>query len=123
MAVLLALALVVSVQLPSDKAALTPAQRKIDSQLLRAIAGERRTIVKVDAKGRALVDVRGEVSAALRKTIVSLGGEIVSTSTGPRSILARVPLLKLEALAEDASVTFIAPAPQAITNRPPGVPE
>lgn len=115
----------------SEKDARTPAQRKINSQLLQEIyraRGEaeqkgvprRATAVKIDARGRALVDVRAEVTRALEKTIQSLGGEIVSTAPKHRSIIARVPLLQLEKLAEDAAVKLIEPAAEAKTHRPPG---
>jgi hypothetical protein len=102
----------------------TPAQRKIDSQLLQEIdrlksAPEEgpRTAVKIDRKQRALVDVRVEVTPAIQKSIRGLGGAIVSASSEYRSVVAWVPLLKLEALAADPSIRAIAPAPQAMIHR------
>jgi hypothetical protein len=111
----------------SEKEARTPAQRKIDSQLLYEIyrrRGEARrkgvpagpTGVDVDDRGRALVDVRGEVTPALRHSIRSAGGVIVTSSAEHRSIIARVPLLTLERLAGNAGVRFIEPAARATTN-------
>jgi hypothetical protein len=102
----------------SEKETRTVAQQKIDSQVLyeiyrrRGIAKEKgvpdaKTDVKVDAQGRALVDVRAEVTPALQKTVTSLGAAIVSTSPEARSIVAWVPLLKIERLAEEAAVRAV----------------
>ena len=116
---------------PSEKEARTPAQRKINSQLLYEIYRRRGeaarkgippqpTGVRIDPQRRALVDVRAEVTPALQATLRSLGGVIISVSAPYRSIIARVPLLKLERLAEDPAVMFIEPAAEAMTVRPPG---
>jgi hypothetical protein len=112
---------------PSEKEARTPAQGKINSQILYEIYRRRGeairkgvppgpTGVDVDARGRALVDVRAEVTPALQKTIRSLGGVITSSSSEHHSIMARVPLLKLEQLAGDSAVRFIEPVARATTN-------
>ena len=118
----------------SEKDSRTPAQRKINSQLLYEIYRRRGeaeekgvppgpTDVKIDADDLAFVDVRAEVTPALLETIYSLDGKIVTTSPEHRSIIAWVPLLELERLAEDDEVTFIEPAPEAKTRRPDGTPE
>jgi hypothetical protein len=115
--------------LPTEKGGRTPAQQKIDSQLLFEIyrlrgESERRQVpseptgVRIDARGRALVDVRAAATPALERRIRRLGGTVVSTSARHQSTIARVPLLKLEELAADRSVRFIEPAAEAITNRP-----
>jgi len=112
-----------------EKALRTPAQRKIDSQLLTAIyrrsaESSRQNVppaetgVKIDTKGRALVDVRVDVTLAMQKKITALGSTIISTSAEYRSIVAWVPLLKLEALAGDAAVRAIVPQSEAMTNTP-----
>jgi hypothetical protein len=116
-------------QTPTEKALRTPAQQKIDSQLLYEIYRRRgeaelkrvppETTVKVDADGRVTVDVRAEVSAQLERKVVELGGVIVETSEKYRSILAHVPLMKLETLAEEAAVVSIIPAPEPALKRPP----
>src|SRR5881227_463049 len=85
----------------SEKEARTPAQRKINSQILYEIYRRRGeasrkgvppgpTGVDVDGRGRALVDVRAEVTPALQKSIQSAGGVIVSSSAEYRSVIARV---------------------------------
>ncbi len=113
---------------PSEKESRTPAQQKINSQLLYELyrlRGEAKkknvppdpTGVKLDQKGRALVDVRAEVTPALQKNVRTLGGTIESTSTEHRSIIAWVPLNRLERLAALPAVRAIEPAAQAFINR------
>ena len=114
----------------SQKTGRTAAQQKIDSQLLFAIDQVRGEAdgrhvpppagVRVDARGRALVDIRAEPTAALQKKIARIGGEVIATSSRDRSIVARVPLLELETCASDPAVAFIAPAAEAATHHPPG---
>jgi hypothetical protein len=116
-------------QVPGEKDLRTPAQQKIDSQLLYEIYRRRgeaelkqvppETGVTIDSEGRVKVDVRAEVSAQLEKKVVELGGVILSTSEKYRSILARMPLMKLETLAEDAAVRAIIVAPEPMPKRPP----
>jgi hypothetical protein len=106
----------------------TAAQQKLDSQLLYEIYRKRgqgraknvppgATRVRIDAKGRALVDIRGLVTAALIAKVKKAGGTIVSTSTEYHSIVAQVPLLQIERLAADPAVRAISPAADATTGR------
>jgi hypothetical protein len=112
----------------SEKDSRTPAQRKINSQVLYEIyraRGEAErthvppgpTIVRVDDHKRALIDVRADVTPALQKKIRSMGGHIQSVSTEYHSIVAWVPLKSIERLAGDSSVRAIEPAPEAINNK------
>jgi hypothetical protein len=112
----------------SEKASRTPAQQKIDSRLLYEIyrlRGEAEqkgvppgdTGVRIDDRKRALVDVRAGLTPALRKTLTAADARIVSTSTASRSIVAWIPLLSLERIAEDSAVRGIQPAPAAILQR------
>ena len=112
-----------------EKEARTAAQRKINSQLLYEIyrrrgEAEKRGIpagptdVRIDKDGRALVDVRAEVTPAMEKKVRDAGGAVISTSSRDQSIIARIPILKLERLADDPAVHAIEPAAEAITNRP-----
>jgi hypothetical protein len=117
----------IQTSIPSEKDKRTPAQRKINSQLLYEIYRRRgealqkgvpdgKTDVRIDARGRALVDVRAvPVSAGLQKKIKGIGGVILSVTTDQHSILAWMPLLQLERLAEDQAVRFIEPAAEATT--------
>jgi len=113
-----------------EKAGRTPAQQKINSQILYEIYRARGeaakkgvppdpTGVKIDARGRALVDIRADPTPALQKKLARLGGIVLATSARDKSIIARIPLLKLEALAADRAVLFIEPAAEAITVRQP----
>jgi hypothetical protein len=111
------------------KADRTAAQQKIDSRLLREIDRRRADAarggappadagIKFDETGRALVDVRVEVTPAMREKIAALKGTIVSDSEEHRSIVAWMPLLQLETLAEDPAVRAIVPPSGATTNKP-----
>lgn len=115
---------------PSEKDGRTPAQRKIDSQLLYELyrlRGQSKakgvpdgpTGVRLDPKHRALVDLRAEVSPALQKRVTDLGATIVSTSVEYRSIIAWMPLSRLEQIAGDPAVHAIVPAAQATTVKSP----
>jgi hypothetical protein len=111
----------------SDKSTRTPAQRKISSVLLDEIrrakegtsAGERKpeasgvVLVKIDRQQRALVDVRAAVTSDITGQVSRLGGTVVSTWPAADSVIAWVPLLKLEQLAETSTVRAIQPADQA----------
>jgi hypothetical protein len=113
---------------PSEKASRTPAQQKINSQLLQEIyrlrgqTGEKRapsttTGVKIDRRRRALVDVRADVTPGLQNKIRSLEGTIVSTSREHRTIVAWIPLLKLEQLAGDRRISAISPQTAPVMHR------
>jgi hypothetical protein len=131
-AIVATIALLGAAQTPSvgEKSGRTPAQQKINSQILFEIYRARgkavqkgvppETGIRVDAGGRALVDVRAPVTAALLRTIRRLGGVVVSSSSAHQSTLARIPLLKLETLAANPAVKFIEPAAEATTLGPPG---
>jgi hypothetical protein len=112
----------------SEKESRTPAQKKIDSQLLyelyrvRGQAKEKgvpegATGVRLDQQHRALVDVRAEVSAGLEQQVRSLGGTILSVSAPYRSIVGWIPLTQLERLAADPAVHAIVPAAEAALRR------
>ena len=60
------------------------------------------------------MDVRAEVSESLQQTIRDLGGAIDATSAEFRSIVAWVPLLKLEQLAGESAVISIIAKPEAV---------
>ena len=109
-----------------EKEQRTPAQQKIDSQLLYEIyrargEAERKGVppgptgVRIDRRGRALVELRAAPTTSLLKAIRGAHGQVLSFSTQYRSIIARVPLLEIEDLAARAGVEFIQPAPEAIT--------
>jgi hypothetical protein len=113
----------------ADKSSRTPAQRKLDSNLLWKIKQLRRepiatttvsslrTDVALDLSGQTTVDITADVSAALLAQIRSLGGAIVSVFPEYRSIRAQIPPLQAEQIAALPGVIFIQPAQAAMTMR------
>jgi Subtilase family/Proprotein convertase P-domain len=116
-----------------EKNSRTPAQKKMDSQLLYAMkarrgepltaGGEVRSlrsavdIDKVDEKDRVFVDIKADVNKELIVIIERLGGKITYVSDKTRAVRARVPLESLEELASLQAVRSIRPAAKAITQR------
>jgi hypothetical protein len=110
-----------------DKASLTPAQKKIDSPLLQEIVRRADPAfvpgtppvsrMRIDGQGRALVDVRAEVTLQIRKTIADLEGAIVSAWPEYHSIEAWVPFSQIEVLAAEDTVTAIRPVAEPATHR------
>ena len=113
----------------AEKAARTPAQRKIASQLLYMRAGRFNTaqgqtkgeklenLAQVDGAGRVLVDVKGDLNAGLQAQTASQGGTVVSTSARHGSMRAWVKLERMEELAANPGVQAVRPAFLATTNR------
>lgn len=110
-----------------EKRSRTPAQRKIDSQLLAELRMSRgqmvargiptiETGVKVDGDGRTLLDLDATVTAKLLVRIESLGGEIIESHPQYRTIRALFPLEQLEALAALPEIKFINRPFEATTN-------
>jgi hypothetical protein len=116
-------------QTGTGKERLSEAERKIDAHVRDEIARRRGhrsrplsaglTVVEIDDEGRALVEIRARILTQLQRKIERLKGTVVSSSPDYRSLVAWVPLLKLEMLAEEPTVSSIDPAPQSITVRPP----
>jgi hypothetical protein len=108
--------------LNQEKAARTPAQRKIASSLLYALKQRRDVTLRnalprlrsatPDANNRVLVEVRGRVSGVLTSRVRAAGGVVGSSTTNPNNprgsvLRARLPLEQLEAIAAQPDVTFI----------------
>jgi hypothetical protein len=115
-------------QIVQEKRTRTPAQQKIDSQLLYALYRQQGLaeakgvppgdlLVKFDEKGRAIITIRARVTNRVLAKIKSLGGEIISSSARYNDIRAYLPLSKLEELAALKDVRAIMPAEEATTNR------
>ncbi|MDA1183289.1 MAG: hypothetical protein O2930_01425 [Acidobacteria bacterium] len=112
-----------------DRSQRTPAQKKISSQLLMAMAERadapggalRGAGVDVDPEGRVLVDIDATVTDELLDSIVMMKGIVVNSFPGYDAVRARVPLDQLESLAEREDVRFIRQADIATTNSPGGV--
>jgi hypothetical protein len=113
-----------------EKRSRTPAQKKIDSQLLYALYRKRGEAdakgvptgelgVRFDDEGRAIVNIRARVTRTVLARIKSAGGTVISSSERYRDIRAHVPLEKLEGLAALKDVHSIMPAEEATTNAVP----
>jgi Subtilase family len=111
------------VALTAEKEARTPAQQKIDSQLLYGrlitqgvgIAPGVDTLTVpsgalADGQGFVLVDVSATVSTAVLDAIRAQGGQIISSFAQFNSVRARIPASNLEAVATLPAVSFIRPA-------------
>jgi hypothetical protein len=75
------------------------------------------TGVEIAADGGLLLDVRADVSDALRERIEALGGRIVASVPSHRSLRVRLPIDAVEALASDPAVQAIRPADLAFTRK------
>ena len=110
-----------------EKEARTPAQKKLDSQLLYAIyqmRGEAEAkgvptepiVLRRDEKQRVFVDIRSEVTKKLTSLLKKTGSKVVSVTSKDHSVIAYVPLNQLERIAELREVQFISQPAEAITN-------
>ena len=110
------------------KLARTPAQQKIDSNLLAAIRVSRgepiaanvpalQPNVKFEADGKVLVDIHATVTKELLGEIKDGGGQIVNSFEQYDAIRARIPLALVEPLAGSADVNFIRRAVEIIAHR------
>jgi hypothetical protein len=115
-------------QLKAEKSARTPAQKKLDSNLLLAIrtaAGntamygnvQLQATVVPDASGKVKVDIRVPVDAASLALVTGLGGQVLGSFPIANSIQALVPIDKVEQLASDPRVRSIRPPSRPSTNR------
>lgn len=108
------------------KRARTPAQQKIDSHLLFALARQRdepwtarlpglRNPVEPDTVGRVLLDLGATVDDALLARVEALGGRIVSSHPRFDALRVLLPLNAAETLAAEPAVRWIRQADQRMT--------
>jgi len=108
-----------------EKKSRTAAQKKLNSQFVYVLKKRRgelnmpglKPALKIDADDTTLVDIKARVSNHLLKKIEDLGGEIINSFEQYDSIRARLPLEKMESLAEDLDIFFIRPARRPIFNK------
>lgn len=112
----------------AEKLARTPAQQKMDSQLLYFVRQKTNGValnavptlvinLATDAANRVLVDVRADkITPALRDFITLSGGLIVSDVPAFGALRVRMPVAQIEALATRDEVRFVEPAAEASTN-------
>jgi hypothetical protein len=114
----------------AEKAARTPAQLKMDSQLVYAAKtaqGAQITSLvsslvlppgaRPDAQGFFLLDITANVSADLLNAIRTLGGQVIVSVPQFNSIRARIPAGTLETIAGRSDVAFVRPAETPMVNR------
>ena len=105
----------------------TPAQQKMDSQLIHGEKMRRgepladgvttlRVDLDKDAEDLVLTDIDAKVSDELLQRIAALGGKVVNHFRQFDAIRARLPLAQIETLAARDDVKFIRPAVKARTN-------
>jgi Subtilase family len=111
-----------------EKASRTPAQQKMDSQLVHALKHNRgeafapgaphvQMDVKMETDGRVLVDITATVTPKLLSLIQSGGGQVINSFPEYRAIRALVTLPQLETLAGSTNVNYVRRASQAYTNK------
>jgi hypothetical protein len=114
----------------AEKAARTPAQRKLATSLLyahreslgRAMVqglGPLRRIANragVDGDGMVVVDIRAHVTDGLLQAIVDQGGAVLSSQPAFDAVRARVSIRRVEALAAFPEVRFIGPRQGFLVN-------
>ena len=104
----------------AEKESRTPAQQKIDSNLLdtmRMSKGQMvaegiatiQTGIKVEADGRTTVEIIADVTDELLDQIRNFGGEVLTSFPEYHEVRARLPISSLEVLASLDAVTFINP--------------
>ena len=113
--------------LQREKAARSPSQRKLDSQLLYLGKQERgepiargvthqRSGLRRHTDGRVLVDIQGDLTPALIAEIERGRGTILNRFPKQRAMRAWVPVTLIESLASSRDVQHIRPAAEATTN-------
>ena len=116
------------VALELDKGSRTPAQQKLDSNLLytvRMMRGESAapgvpflyTGVELDDNNNPLVDITANVTDQLLEQLKSAGALVLFSSATFRSIRAIVPASQIENIAASPDVSFISPRVGSLTSR------
>lgn len=114
--------------LQEEKESRTPAQRKIDSQLLYASRMRRgvpiaddiptlETRVELDKRGYVTVDISATVTKRVMGRLRSMNAEILYSFPEYHNIVAKIPVAAVESLAEENDVTFIQPGLESTTNK------
>ena len=114
--------------LQQEKASRTPAQRKIDSNILytiRMLAGQPAapgvdflyTGVDLDAQDNVVVDMVANVTERLLQQLTAAGALVLYKNGSLRSIRAIIPPAQIEAIAASPDVIFISPKQGSMTRR------
>ena len=119
--------------LQKEKISRTPAQQKIDSNLLytiRMLAGQPAapgvsylyTGVDLDANNNIVVDMVANVTDSLLSKLSAAGAQILYSNLSLRSIRAIIPPNKIEGIAASPDVIFISPRQGSMNNRHDALP-
>ena len=114
--------------LQQEKATRTPAQQKIDSNVLytiRMLTGRPAapgvpylyTGVDLDRNNNIVVDIVAHVTDQLLDQLAAAGAQVMYTNRALRSIRASLPPLQIESIAASPDVIFISPKQDFATNR------
>jgi parallel beta-helix repeat protein len=114
--------------LQEEKSLRSPAQKKIDSQIIYSLKVRRkdlllekvphlRSTLEIAPDDTVLVDIKARVTPGLLHRIEMLGGEIINNFPHYDSIRARMHLEKIEFLADHSNISFIEPAVSAMTQK------
>jgi hypothetical protein len=114
-----------------EKAARTPAERKVDSQLLYALRAAQglpaangvaslQTDVAPDASGRVTVDITAQITPALQADLAGRGANVLSAPAGTSSLRATITLDQVLAIAARPDVIWVQPRQRAFTMRRAG---
>jgi hypothetical protein len=113
--------------LAAEKQSRTPAQRKVDSNLLYEAKQRRglaiaagvptlQTFIQVGPRGEVVVDITATITDSLLASLARLGGSVVDVQARYRSVRAVMPLQAVEMLAEHPDVIFVQPKQEAMLN-------
>ncbi|MBZ5520637.1 MAG: S8 family serine peptidase [Acidobacteriia bacterium] len=119
--------------LQQDKATRTPAQRKIDSNIIytmRMMAGQPAapgvpylsTGVDLDANDNIVVDMVANVTDQLLQQLTTAGAQVLYQNRELRSIRAIIPPSQMEGIASSPDVIFIWPKQGSLTARVQPIP-
>ena len=112
----------------AEKESRSPADRKLDSQLIyelkmRAGAPIARGVQTIQADvpyandGHAVLDVKASLTTALMEALGQLGAEILSTSAAESTLRIHIGIDQVQALAALPDVVFVQPRQDAMTSR------
>jgi len=113
--------------LMDEKRTRTPAQQKIDSNLLYEAKQRRglsiavgvptlQTGIQVGSRGEVVVDITAAVTNSLLDALDSIGAQIIYANSAFRSVRAEVPLAAIEKLAAHPDVIFVHRKQEAVLN-------
>jgi hypothetical protein len=114
--------------LQQEKASRTPAQQKVDSNVLftiRMMAGQPAapgvpflyTGIDLDTDNRVVVDIVANVTDELLAQLTAANAQILYTNQALRSIRASIPPQEIESIAASPDVIFISPKQGSLTGQ------